>query len=158
MSLPLRYQHPETQIIGKFFQIISLLEIIGDRHVFSPHDLTVKQFAILKHIDQGLNTSSKIKTCVSGSLGNLSQKLRQLEKKGLIQRKVYPDDHRIWKFSLTDQGQVKIKTITPHFLRIAKDLFDNQQENIPKLQEILDQLITTLQSFSNDLSSEANKN
>ena len=58
---------------------------------------------------KGAQTPSQLATALKVTSGRISTLLAALEKKGLIEREVDPDDRRIVHVNLTEQGRAKAK-------------------------------------------------
>ena len=58
---------------------------------------------------KGAQTPSQLSTALKVTSGRISTLLAALEKKGLIEREVDPDDRRIVHVNLTEQGRAKAK-------------------------------------------------
>lgn len=119
------------------FKTVSRIESIGNE-ILSPFDLTVKQFALLSKIHNGITTSRELTKQWGGKKSAMAQILKQLEDKKYITRKVNSSDKRIWYFSLTKIGTEKIGTIFPLYKSFLEDLYVNiSDKEIAQLESTL---------------------
>lgn len=79
--------------------------------------------------------------------GTVSQTLKVLEKKGLIEKASDPDDKRVTHLKVTEEGQRVLSTMIPSalFRKACEQLTDNSQE---RLAGDLNALLVTLQQLN----------
>jgi MarR family 2-MHQ and catechol resistance regulon transcriptional repressor len=81
-------------------------------------DLTPSQFGVLETLYHlGPLTSSQIAEKHLRSRNNLSVVIANLERDGMIARKICPNDRRSHWIELTETGRTRIEQAFPHFLR-----------------------------------------
>ena len=113
----------------------------GNR-LLKPYNLTVEQYAVMQRINEGFDTPSKILFTWGGTKSSLANKLSDLEKKGLIQRRVAQDDKRIWIFSINDKGLKLFGEVQA----IHKNMMSKLYQDLSKKE--IDQLIQILKKMN----------
>jgi DNA-binding MarR family transcriptional regulator len=114
------------------------LENIASRYVFQPLGLSassVKILGLLRHKRRA--TPGEILSCLGGTKSNISQRLRFLEKEGLIKR-LPPrraEDKRHVSIVLTAAGRRKLKIVSRHFSRSEMKL--EEHFNLKEIQSHL---------------------
>lgn len=106
----------ETDMISPLFSATGILEALGNRYIFNPVGLTATGFKILTALKQTPTTPSALLVSVDCLKSNLSQRLRALEKKGLIRRltnKNTGDKRRVF-FQLTANGRKILQQAEAH--------------------------------------------
>lgn len=105
-----------TDIISPLFCATQLLEALGNRYIFNPVGLTATSFKILSALKKERATPSALLCQVGGLKSNLSQRLRALEKKGLIRRLANENtgDKRQVFFQLTANGRKILQQAEAH--------------------------------------------
>jgi homoprotocatechuate degradation regulator HpaR len=84
------------------------------RPMLREHGLTEQQWRILRAVSAVPSTDASalaVTTCLLGP--SLSRILPELEQRGLITRKVKPDDLRVTTIAISAAGQKLIKRVTP---------------------------------------------
>lgn len=109
---------------------------------FSNYDLTIAQFGVLEtlyHLGD-LKICELIDRTLSTS-GNMTVVIKNLEKEGLIQRNVNPDDRRAFVIGLTDEGRHLIKEVFDAHLSVLEGFFIGLEvEEKVQLQQLLKKL------------------
>lgn len=86
---------------------------------------------------QGLN-QSELCNIYGLSKSRMSEMISALENKGLIIRKMNPDNRRVFHINLTDEGIIKVEKIRNLFNRYCKNcLRDFTQEEVNILESLL---------------------
>ncbi len=93
------------QVVEQLYITSTLLKKSGDKRIFSQFGLTTSLFAILTKIAAGKDTGSELQAYIEGTPASITQKLRQLEKRGFITRRSDETDRRRWFFEITDHGR-----------------------------------------------------
>lgn len=126
--------------IHDLFHTVGTLESYGDT-LFKPFGLTTKQFAILRLIHEGHNTSSLLQQQWGHHKSTIAQKIKQLEQKKLLIRTVSEHDNRVWIFSLTDLGQQNLFHCMALYKEVLATVFQNfSQSEIEALSQLLNKL------------------
>lgn len=105
----------------KLARAYSVFNALSRREIRS-HGLTQPQFAVLESLSHiGPMTMGELtrKMLVSG--GNMTCVVDHLEKDGLVERRVTPDDHRSVRVALTEQGTQLIESIFPEHASTIAD-------------------------------------
>lgn len=109
---------------------------------FSNYDLTIAQFGVLEtlyHLGD-LKICELIDRTLSTS-GNMTVVIKNLEKEGLIQRNVNPDDRRAFVIGLTEEGRRLIKEVFDAHLSVLEGFFIGLEvEEKVQLQQLLKKL------------------
>lgn len=104
--------------------------------------LTQAQFGILDVLYCiGDLTINKIKEKTLATSGNMTVVLKNMERDGLIERKVCPNDKRSFEFTITSLGTEKFESVLPKHRQILENVFSIYTE------EEREQLIGLLKKF-----------
>jgi len=68
-------------------------------------DITAAQFVILKNLANGVDSASTLCRDVSYDPGAMTRMIDRLERKGLVRRLRSPEDRRVVKLELTQEGK-----------------------------------------------------
>lgn len=108
-------------------------------------DVTVEQFHILRHIRQGSASVSELAKQKRISRPAVSQGVETLVKRGLIRRKVNPQDRRQVLLELTENGNALLDAISIKTRRWSLELFSplnpEEMEQITQSLERLKKLL-----------------
>ena len=113
----------KQHLVNEMFKLVAILENTWD-FIFSQVGLTVKTYAILYLISTGIDTSKDLLNGSYGSKPNMAKKIKMLEKKWFIHRKIDKQDKRIIRFSTTTKAQKSIKEVTPIYEKNISMIFD----------------------------------
>ncbi len=110
--------------------------------VLSAADLTPSQFGVLETLYHlGPLTASQIADKHLRSRNNLSVVIRNLEREGLVARRLCPNDRRAHWIELTDLGSRKISAVFPGFVenlvRECSSLNTHEQTELRRLMKLL---------------------
>ncbi len=111
------------QVVEQLFLTTALLKKSGDNRIFKKFDLTTNLYAVLVKIAAGKNSGSMLQEYVEGTPASITQKLNQLEKKGIIERKLDKHDKRRWVFDITKKGHRILDEIRPVYDEQLASLF-----------------------------------
>ncbi|MCP4130871.1 MAG: MarR family transcriptional regulator [bacterium] len=112
------------EIIENLFTVSALLKKSGDTKIFKEFGLTTSLYAILAKIAAGKKTSSEIQKYIDGTPASITQKLKQLEEKNIISRRLNENDKRIWIFELTPAGKKILEKLYPIYEEKILGLFN----------------------------------
>ena len=108
----------------------SLLHRVID-HKAAPLGLTAIQWRPLMLIHhQGIDTPAGLARAMQADTGALTRTLDRLEAKGFLRREPYPEDRRVVKIVLTDEGRAVVGRILPVIadtLNLHLDGFSNDE-------------------------------
>ncbi len=115
-------------LVNQIYKSAMLVEKAGNQ-LIKPLKVTVKKYVILTLIKEGHTKTTQLAQYIQGSLANVTQKTKVLEKEGLIKRKLDKNDRRIWHFTLTKKGediyrkvfQLRIKSMEDLHKLLSKD-------------------------------------
>jgi len=94
-------------------QVHSLLHRVID-HKAAPLGLTAIQWRPLMLIrHQGIDTPAGLARAMQADAGAITRTLDRLESKGFLRREPYPEDRRVVKIVLTDEGRAVASQILP---------------------------------------------
>ncbi|WP_153705549.1 MarR family winged helix-turn-helix transcriptional regulator [Eikenella exigua] len=131
-----------TEIIGRIIRIGSIISQLVDENLAN-YKLTVGEFdvlaALLREPNQTL-TPKQIQDLVLISSGGLTNRINKLEKKGLVQRILNPEDRRSWLINLLPKCETLIKKVVPSHLSIETKAIKNL--SFQEYQQLRDLLIT----------------
>lgn len=128
-----------TEIIGRIIRIGSIISQRVDENL-AAYKLTIGEFdvlaALLREPNQTL-TPKQIQDLVLISSGGLTNRINKLEKKGMVQRILNPEDRRSWLINLLPKGENLIKKVVPSHLsietRAIKDLSFKEYQQLRDL-------------------------
>ena len=129
-----------TEIIGRIIRIGSIISQLVDENLAN-YKLSIGEFdvlaALLREPNQTL-TPKQIQDLVLISSGGLTNRINKLEKKGLVQRILNPEDRRSWLINLLPKGETLIKKVVPSHLSIETKAIKNLTfQEYQQLSEIL---------------------
>jgi DNA-binding MarR family transcriptional regulator len=131
----------DIQIVEQLFTTTALHRKSGDNFIFKKFGLTTSLYAILTKIAAGINSSSDLQIYIEGTPASITQKLNQLEKKGIITRHLDEQDKRRWNFKITPQGEQILESIYPVYEGQLQLLFqDYDRVAMTDFLEMLKQL------------------
>lgn len=108
-------------------------------NIFGKGGLTTSQFAVLEALyHKGDLTINEIIESILSTSGNMTVVINNLEKDGMVERHINPNDKRSSLISITEKGKIKIEEIFPIHL---KDLEANLQALSDEEKQILIDLL-----------------
>jgi len=96
------------------------------------------------YMEEGL-TQSEIagQLCVQGA--TVTNMLKRMEEAGLVSRQRDPDDNRLVRVYLTEEGQNKERSIAEQFVKVEQAMFEGlTQEDRASLRRILRQVLDNI--------------
>jgi DNA-binding MarR family transcriptional regulator len=134
--------NPKTAIGGLISRVkLKLFEALEKE--LAPYDITGPQYVILVGLANGIDSASGLCKGVSYDPGAMTRMLDRLERKGLVRRVRCPEDRRVVKLALTDEG----RAVYPKLIASAAEVTNHSLEGFSKtevrqledlLQRILD--------------------
>lgn len=117
---PCRYYEADPRLLARdnnvgllIKQVHSLLHRVID-HKAAPLELTAIQWRPLMLIHhQGIDTPAGLARAMQADAGAITRTLDRLEAKGFLRREPYPEDRRVVKIVLTDEGRAVVGQILP---------------------------------------------
>jgi DNA-binding MarR family transcriptional regulator len=95
---------PKTAIGGLISRVrVRLMDALDEE--LAPFDITASQYVILVNLANGADSASGLCKGVSYDPGAMTRMIDRLEKKGLVRRVRSPEDRRIVKLVLTEEGK-----------------------------------------------------
>ena len=134
--------NPRTAIGGLVSRVKLKLFDALEREL-APYDITGPQYIILVGLANGIDSASGLCKGVSYDPGAMTRMIDRLERKGLVQRVRCPEDRRVVKLALTEEG----KAVYPKLIASAAEVTNRSLEGFTKaeaqqlealLQRILD--------------------
>ena len=121
--------------------------------VIEDHQLTMRQFAILRSVKNGRKSVSELAERGHTSRPAISRSVDTMVNKGLITRVQDPDDRRYVELTLTEDGERLFKTLTAEIrewmsLRLG-ELSEEQLNMITKALELLSTALEDQESPNN---------
>lgn len=126
--MPTKYQgtREETRALNAYIKLQRAAETTLNHTTshLSDYGLTTSQFAVLEALFHlGILSQRELAEKLLKSTGNISIVLKNLEKRGLIERHRDPDDNRYMQVSITDVGGELIGGMFPaHVAGIVKEM------------------------------------
>lgn len=133
------------KLLANFTQLDKLILQQSQRSL-EEHQATVLQFSVLSYIkEHSLVQMGKLADDLRMSISSATQLVERLAKMNYIERTIDPEDRRIVKIALTEEGK-------KHYVSIRKDILSEMERvfaNIPEkdrkeLLRITDELIITM--------------
>ena len=118
---------PKTAIGGLISRVKMRMFEALDREL-EPFDITAAQYVILVSLANGVDSASGLCKGVSYDPGAMTRMLDRLEKKGLVRRVRSPDDRRVVKLELSDEG----KTVYPKLIATAAEVANRRLKGFTK--------------------------
>lgn len=140
--MPTRYQgsEEETRALNAYIKLQRAAETALHRTTshLSDYGLSTSQFAVLEALYHlGTLSQRALAEKLLKSTGNISIVLKNMEKRGLIERHRHPDDNRYMQVSITPVGQALIDSMFgTHVAGIVAEmsvLTPAEQEELAKL-------------------------
>lgn len=133
------------QIVERLYVVTTLLKKSGDQRIFGKFGVTTSLFAILTKIADGKNTGIELQKYIEGTPASITQKLGQLEERGIIVRHLDVTDKRKWIFEITETGNQILSEIAPVYEAQLVELFATSDESakgdfLAMLRELEDRL------------------
>lgn len=84
--------------------------------------LSKEQFIVLHHLEEEDKAQSMLAMITERDKSSLTRLVQSLEKKGLVKRKVCPNDSRVNRVSITEKGRAILEQTKPIFKEVFKVL------------------------------------
>ncbi|MDQ2964016.1 MAG: MarR family transcriptional regulator [Pseudomonadota bacterium] len=95
---------PKTGVGGLLARVrVKILDALDQE--LAPFDITAAQYVILKNLANGVDSASGLCRDVSYDPGAMTRMIDRLERKGLVRRLRTPEDRRVVKVELTQEGK-----------------------------------------------------
>jgi DNA-binding MarR family transcriptional regulator len=99
-------------------------------HELERFDISAAQYVVLKSLANGVDSASGLCKGVSYDPGAMTRMIDRLEKKGLVRRVRCPDDRRVVKLQLSDEG----KTVYPKLVATAEEVASRRLKGFSKAE------------------------
>jgi MarR family transcriptional regulator, multiple antibiotic resistance protein MarR len=99
-------------------------------HELERFDITAAQYVILVGLASGVDSTSGLCKGVSYDPGAMTRMIDRLEKKGLVRRVRSPEDRRVVKLELSDEG----KMVYPKLIATASEVANRRLEGFTKAE------------------------
>jgi DNA-binding MarR family transcriptional regulator len=120
---------PKTTIGGLLSRVkMRMFEELD--HELERFDITAAQYVVLKSLANGVDSASGLCKGVSYDPGAMTRMIDRLEKKGLVRRVRCPDDRRVVKLQLSDEG----KTVYPKLVATAEEVTSRRLKGFSKAE------------------------
>jgi DNA-binding MarR family transcriptional regulator len=119
--------NPKTAIGGLISRVKLKLFDALEREL-APYDITGAQYVILVGLANGIDSASGLCKGVSYDPGAMTRMIDRLERKGLVRRVRCPEDRRVVKLALTDEG----KAVYPQLIASAAQVTNRGLEGFTK--------------------------
>lgn len=133
-----------TEIIGRIVRISSIVGRSVDKNLEN-FQMTVGEFDVLAALAREKKqqlTPKQLQDLILISSGGLTNRIDQLEKKGLIERLPNPHDRRSLLVKLTPAGLELLKEMAPSHLAIERQFIHALDENeYAELRKLLGKLL-----------------
>ena len=121
--------NPKTAIGGLVSRVkLKLFDALEQE--LAPYDITAAQYVILVGLANGIDSASGLCKGVSYDPGAMTRMIDRLERKGLVRRVRCPDDRRVVKLALSDEG----KAVYPKLIASAAAVTNRHLEGFSKTE------------------------
>ena len=133
--------NPKQSIGGLLSRVkMKLLDALDAE--LEPLGISSAQYVILVNLASGVDSASGLCRSVSYDPGAMTRMIDRLEKKGLVRRVPCPEDRRVMRLALTEEG----KTVYPQLIeRSAKVLNDRlrgfTRDEVRQLESLLGRML-----------------
>ena len=136
---------PEDPLAFRFFTEIGIIEQLATNRLERglPDGLKKSQFAVLNHLARlgGEWSPARLASAFQVTKGAMTNTLRRLEKRGLVDVKADPSDGRAKLVTITDAGHDMrtqcVHSISPLFAGLSRQLSDNDLAyTLPILEKV----------------------
>lgn len=135
--------NPKTSIGGLLSRVkLKLFEALDAE--LGPFDISAAQYVIMMGLANGVDSASGLCKGASYDPGAMTRMIDRLERKGLVQRLRSPEDRRVVKLALTDEG----RTVVPKLVAKGCEVLNRQLEGFTKAD--VQQLESLLQRILNN--------
>jgi DNA-binding MarR family transcriptional regulator len=121
--------NPKTAIGGLLARVKGKLSEALDAEL-APYDISAAQYVILVGLANGVDSAAGLCKGVSYDPGAMTRMLDRLERKGLVQRVRCPDDRRVVKLALTEEG----KAVYPKLIETAAKVINRKLEGFTRTE------------------------
>ncbi len=132
----------DADIISTLLVATRALERAGDE-ILSRFGITIGMYELLMLIARQVDTTTKMANLSQITLASVTHKTKLMEDNGYIRRVVNPRDKRVWRFSLTPQGQSLFDAVGEVYQEVTRPLFAQFSET--EKQQVLSILTATEQ-------------
>jgi MarR family transcriptional regulator, multiple antibiotic resistance protein MarR len=133
--------NPKTGIGGLISRVrVKLMDALDAE--FERFDITSAQYIILVNLATGVDSASSLCKGVSYDPGAMTRMIDRLERKGLVRRIRSPEDRRVVKLALTDEGKaVYPKLVATATAVINRKLRGFSQAEARQLEGLLQRIL-----------------
>jgi MarR family 2-MHQ and catechol resistance regulon transcriptional repressor len=122
------YTPEERRVLGVWVKLNRATESVGARlreHI-AHRSLTLPQFGVLEMLYHlGPLCQKEIGAKLLRTGGNITMVIDNLERQGLVQRRIHPQDRRYHRIHLTNEGSRVIEEVFQHHLKLLVSLLSN---------------------------------
>ena len=110
-------------------------------------NVTVDQWLVLRHLHENNNLNQKeLAELVFKDTPTLTRIIDLLCTKGLVERKVQPDDRRCFQVCLTEAGRQKVEELKPQIKDVRLKAWEGlSEQDFYQFKRILDSIYVNLQ-------------
>jgi DNA-binding MarR family transcriptional regulator len=120
---------PKTGIGGLLARVrVKLMDALDAE--LAPFDITSAQYVILVNLANGVDSASGLCKGVSYDPGAMTRMIDRLERKGFVHRVRSPDDRRVVKLALTEEG----KAVYPKLVARAAAVMNRKLHGFSKTE------------------------
>jgi DNA-binding MarR family transcriptional regulator len=120
---------PKTGIGGLLARVrVKLMDALDAE--LAPFDITSAQYVILVNLANGVDSASGLCKGVSYDPGAMTRMIDRLERKGFVHRVRSPDDRRVVKLALTEEG----KAVYPKLVARAAAVMNRKLHGFTKTE------------------------
>lgn len=133
--------NPKTAVGGLLGRVKMKMKESVDREL-APYDISAEQYIILANLASGVDSASTLCKGVSYDPGAMTRMIDRLERKGLVQRVRCPDDRRVVRLALTEEG----KAVYPKLLAgvvgvVNRSLQGFSKDEVQQLERMLQRML-----------------
>lgn len=138
--------HPQNSI-GYLIRRIHKLGLSRVEADFADLEITFTQWAVLALLHSGIaNTCGGLARNLGHNSGAMTRVLDQLEERALLQRVQDPEDRRVTKLHVTDEGRAMIEALGPRVMGIWNEYLEGfDRQEVLVLIDLLTRLLGRLE-------------
>jgi MarR family transcriptional regulator, multiple antibiotic resistance protein MarR len=121
--------NPKTGLGGLVSRVrVKLFEALDEE--LAPYAISAAQYVILVGLANGVDSASGLCKGASYDPGAMTRMIDRLERKGLVKRVRCPDDRRVVKLALTDEG----RAVYPKLIASAAEVTNRKLAGFSKAE------------------------
>jgi MarR family transcriptional regulator, multiple antibiotic resistance protein MarR len=130
------------QGVGGLLSRVKMKLMDGLEKELEPLGITAAQYVIIVNLANGVDSASQLCRSVSYDPGAMTRMIDRLEKKRLVRRVPCPEDRRVMRLGLTDEGRAAY----PGLMEKARSVLNKRlrgfsKDEVRQLERFLDRML-----------------